>query len=161
MSLWFSNYCDGCDLWLWGKNLFAACGRWNIPYNSWKYCQLQYIVSAPSQVDVVEGMAIPWCTDCGSRELLQAVGIVGAVIMPHNLYLHSALVKVCLARSFNLSGAIDCDFLICLPVSWCESSWTGKSTWRQFLFLCWSMHCSVRFIRYQCICCLRIRPWTV
>jgi len=25
--------------------------------------------------------------------VLQAVGIVGAVIMPHNLYLHSALVK--------------------------------------------------------------------
>ena len=25
---------------------------------------------------------------------LQAVGIVGAVIMPHNFYLHSALVKV-------------------------------------------------------------------
>ena len=25
--------------------------------------------------------------------LLQAVGIIGAVIMPHNIYLHSALVK--------------------------------------------------------------------
>lgn len=55
---------------------------------------LQYIVSAPNQVEVVEGMVIPWCTGCGSKELLQAVGIVGAVIMPHNLYLHSALVKV-------------------------------------------------------------------
>lgn len=42
----------------------------------------------------MEGMFIPWCEDCGSKELLQAVGIVGAVIMPHNLYLHSALVKV-------------------------------------------------------------------
>ena len=27
------------------------------------------------------------------QELLQAVGVIGAVIMPHNLYLHSALVK--------------------------------------------------------------------
>ncbi|XP_055326953.1 protein Malvolio-like isoform X3 [Sitodiplosis mosellana] len=53
----------------------------------------EYIVSAPSQIDVMEGMFIPWCKDCGSKELLQAVGIVGAVIMPHNLYLHSALVK--------------------------------------------------------------------
>ncbi|KFO20182.1 Natural resistance-associated macrophage protein 1 [Fukomys damarensis] len=30
---------------------------------------------------------------CGQPELLQAVGIVGANIMPHNFYLHSALVK--------------------------------------------------------------------
>ena len=29
--------------------------------------------------------------------IFQAVGIVGAVIMPHNMYLHSALVKVCFA----------------------------------------------------------------
>lgn len=51
-------------------------------------------MSGPSQVEVLEGMVIPWCSNCGSKELLQAVGIVGAVIMPHNLYLHSALVKV-------------------------------------------------------------------
>ncbi|KAK9886485.1 hypothetical protein WA026_016768 [Henosepilachna vigintioctopunctata] len=53
----------------------------------------EYIVSQPNTVEVLEGMFIPWCTDCDSRALLQAVGIVGAVIMPHNLYLHSALVK--------------------------------------------------------------------
>ena len=41
----------------------------------------------------MKGMFFPWCTDCDSKILLQAVGIVGAVIMPHNLYLHSALVK--------------------------------------------------------------------
>lgn len=54
----------------------------------------QFVVSAPEQGELFKGMFYPWCTDCGSRELLQAVGIVGAVIMPHNLYLHSALVKV-------------------------------------------------------------------
>lgn len=54
----------------------------------------KYIVSAPNQAEVMEGMFIPWCTDCNSDVLLQAVGVVGAVIMPHNLYLHSALVKV-------------------------------------------------------------------
>lgn len=36
---------------------------------------------------------LPWCSNCDSKVLLQAVGVVGAVIMPHNLYLHSALVK--------------------------------------------------------------------
>jgi len=39
-------------------------------------------------------MFVPWCEGCGKQQLLQAVGILGAVIMPHNLYLHSALVKV-------------------------------------------------------------------
>lgn len=39
-------------------------------------------------------MFIPRCEGCGPVELTQAVGIVGAVIMPHNVYLHSALVKV-------------------------------------------------------------------
>ncbi|RZC14257.1 Malvolio, partial [Asbolus verrucosus] len=53
----------------------------------------EYITSKPNQLGVIEGMFVPWCQGCDSRALLQAVGIVGAVIMPHNLYLHSALVK--------------------------------------------------------------------
>ncbi|XP_032595795.1 protein Malvolio isoform X1 [Drosophila grimshawi] len=53
----------------------------------------EYIVSEPNQGELLEGMFVPWCKDCNSDVLLQAVGIVGAVIMPHNLYLHSALVK--------------------------------------------------------------------
>ncbi|GJQ84295.1 Mvl [Trypoxylus dichotomus] len=53
----------------------------------------EYIVAAPDQGEVVKGMFFPWCQGCSSDALLQAVGIVGAVIMPHNLYLHSALVK--------------------------------------------------------------------
>lgn len=39
------------------------------------------------------GLAIPWCKKCTPDALTQAVGIIGAIIMPHNLYLHSALVK--------------------------------------------------------------------
>jgi NRAMP (natural resistance-associated macrophage protein)-like metal ion transporter len=53
---------------------------------------------APPQAEVLKGMFIPWCTDCDRKVLLQAVGVVGAVIMPHNLYLHSALVKVNLKK---------------------------------------------------------------
>ncbi|XP_011700107.1 PREDICTED: protein Malvolio-like isoform X3 [Wasmannia auropunctata] len=55
----------------------------------------EYVVSAPSQIDVVRGMFVPWYNGMNydNKVLLQAVGIVGAVIMPHNLYLHSALVK--------------------------------------------------------------------
>ncbi|KAK6053618.1 metal ion transporter, metal ion transporter family [Cooperia oncophora] len=39
------------------------------------------------------GMVVPWCRHCDTTQFLQGVSIVGAVIMPHNLYLHSALVK--------------------------------------------------------------------
>ncbi|CAG0886497.1 unnamed protein product [Darwinula stevensoni] len=54
----------------------------------------EYIVVWPEQGALLEGMFVPWCAHCGREAVLQAVGIVGAVIMPHNLYLHSALVKL-------------------------------------------------------------------
>jgi natural resistance-associated macrophage protein len=53
------------------------------------------VVASPDQGQVLKGMFFPWCENCTGTVLLQAVGIIGAVIMPHNLYLHSALVKVC------------------------------------------------------------------
>lgn len=48
----------------------------------------------PDQGELLKGMFLPYCAGCGPVQLEQAVGIVGAVIMPHNIYLHSALVKV-------------------------------------------------------------------
>ncbi|RLV63803.1 hypothetical protein DV515_00017899, partial [Chloebia gouldiae] len=57
-----------------------------------------YITVKPSQEKLLQGLFIPYCQDCGTPQLEQAVGIVGAVIMPHNMYLHSALVKVSRAR---------------------------------------------------------------
>uniref|UniRef100_A0A8C1RYN1 Solute carrier family 11 member 2 n=1 Tax=Cyprinus carpio TaxID=7962 RepID=A0A8C1RYN1_CYPCA len=53
----------------------------------------EYVRVAPDQVEVLKGMFVPYCSGCGAAQLEQAVGIVGAVIMPHNIYLHSALVK--------------------------------------------------------------------
>ena len=55
---------------------------------------LQYITVKPDQLDILKGLFIPWCQDCDTAAVQQMVGIVGAVIMPHNLYLHSALVLV-------------------------------------------------------------------
>ncbi|XP_030828658.1 natural resistance-associated macrophage protein 1 [Strongylocentrotus purpuratus] len=51
-----------------------------------------YIVVAPDQGEILKGMWFPWCEGCKLPAIQQAVGIVGAVIMPHNIYLHSALV---------------------------------------------------------------------
>jgi len=53
----------------------------------------EYGVAQPDQAEVVYGILVPHCTDCGVPQLIQAIGIIGAVIMPHNIYLHSALVK--------------------------------------------------------------------
>ena len=53
----------------------------------------EYIVAAPDQVEVMKGLGIPWCVGCNNAAVQQAVGIIGAVIMPHNFYLHSALVR--------------------------------------------------------------------
>ncbi|XP_070758350.1 natural resistance-associated macrophage protein 2 isoform X2 [Enoplosus armatus] len=53
----------------------------------------EYVLVKPNQGELLKGMFIPYCAGCGPVQLEQAVGIVGAVIMPHNIYLHSALVK--------------------------------------------------------------------
>lgn len=61
----------------------------------------QYVVVGPEQVEVLKGIFLPSCPGCGRKELLQAMGIIGAIIMPHNIFLHSSLVKV---RSRHCQG---------------------------------------------------------
>ncbi|XP_038642501.1 natural resistance-associated macrophage protein 2-like [Scyliorhinus canicula] len=53
----------------------------------------EYVTVKPNQRQLLKGMFVPTCEGCGSRQLQQAVGTVGAVIMPHNIYLYSALVR--------------------------------------------------------------------
>ena len=53
----------------------------------------EYVVVKPDQENLLKHMFVPGCENCNSAVVTQAVGIVGAVIMPHNFYLHSALVK--------------------------------------------------------------------
>lgn len=64
----------------------------------------EYVVSAPPQAEVVRGVLLPWCEGCGTGELLQIISIIGAIIAPHNLYLHSALVKT---RDIDSSSAAE------------------------------------------------------
>ncbi|XP_033943185.1 natural resistance-associated macrophage protein 2-like [Pseudochaenichthys georgianus] len=53
----------------------------------------EYVTVGADQGQLLKGMFVPSCEGCGPVQITQAVGIVGAVIMPHNIYLHSALVK--------------------------------------------------------------------
>uniref|UniRef100_A0AAY5KX77 Solute carrier family 11 member 2 n=1 Tax=Esox lucius TaxID=8010 RepID=A0AAY5KX77_ESOLU len=62
----------------------------------------EYVMVRPDQGELLKGMFVPRCQGCGPSQMEQAVGIVGAVIMPHNIYLHSALVK---SRQIDRSSA--------------------------------------------------------
>ncbi|PAV57119.1 hypothetical protein WR25_26144 [Diploscapter pachys] len=53
----------------------------------------EFVRSKPEAGPLFTGMFLPWCEGCGTQQFLQAVSIVGSVVMPHNFYLHSALVK--------------------------------------------------------------------
>jgi len=53
---------------------------------------INYGADLPDQGQVALGTIVPGCSGCDSTAFLQAVAAVGAIIMPHNLYLHSALV---------------------------------------------------------------------
>ena len=35
----------------------------------------------------MKGLFIPYYADCGSKQLLQAVGVIGAIIIPHTVNL--------------------------------------------------------------------------
>lgn len=53
----------------------------------------EFIAAGPEFRLIGLGLIVPYCRDCTSAALKQGVGMIGAIIMPHNLYLHSALVK--------------------------------------------------------------------
>lgn len=55
---------------------------------------LQYVIAQPDQAQVAKGVIIPWCENCTSQEVRQLIGIVGSIVMPHNLFFHSCLVLV-------------------------------------------------------------------
>ena len=51
---------------------------------------IDFGIGKPNIVEIMKGWGLPLCD---KNNIEQAVGIVGAVIMPHNLFLHSALVQ--------------------------------------------------------------------
>ena len=59
----------------------------------------EFAVTKPAIGPIAEGM-LPWAFTYSKEQFIQGISVVGAVIMPHNLYLHSALVK---SRAINRS----------------------------------------------------------
>ena len=75
----------------------------------------QYIHSKPNQIDVLKGF-IPGCNNCSVDVAEQGLGLVGAIIMPHNIYLHSGLVLVS-KKDFYLYRAIQsCLSSLCVHI---------------------------------------------
>ncbi len=60
---------------------------------------LEIILSRPEIAPLLQGF-VPTVSLVGNKEMLYiAIGIIGATVMPHNLFLHSSIVQT---RSFNL-----------------------------------------------------------
>ncbi|CAI5448125.1 unnamed protein product [Caenorhabditis angaria] len=53
----------------------------------------EFVRTKPDAGAMFTGMFVPWCEGCSTSQWMVGVGIIGAVVMPHNFYLHSALVK--------------------------------------------------------------------
>ncbi|CAO3679830.1 unnamed protein product [Umbelopsis vinacea] len=51
---------------------------------------VEMIMSRPDIISIFEGIALPIVPE---NSVIQAVGMLGAVVMPHNMFLHSALVQ--------------------------------------------------------------------
>ncbi|XP_014241686.1 protein Malvolio-like isoform X1 [Cimex lectularius] len=76
----------------------------------------EFVVAKPDAASIFEGIAIPRCTNCKTDKILLMIGIVGSCISPHNLYLHSGLVKsrdIDRTKSRNISEANFYYFIEC------------------------------------------------
>jgi manganese transport protein len=62
---------------------------------------LELVYSQPNSTDVLRGYLPSSGIFTNSEQLYIAIGIIGATVMPHNLYLHSHLVKVRKYREQN------------------------------------------------------------
>ncbi|XP_064387792.1 natural resistance-associated macrophage protein 2-like [Halichondria panicea] len=68
----------------------------------WMY--IHTAIEADNQLEVFKGAVIPMCANCTSDAVVQGLGVVGAVIMPHNLFLHSGLV---LSRAISRTDRVE------------------------------------------------------
>lgn len=112
---------------------------------------LQYVTVSPNQGQLLKGVFVPYCEGCGPVQLAQAVCIVGAVIMPHNIYLHSALVEVSCRRDtafpFIQSATFKCATV--LSVSRSRSVQQEGSERGQQVLLHRGVH--LRLLPHQCV----------
>lgn len=63
---------------------------------------VQMIVAKPVISEIMHGFLPPWHLIADHNALYLAIGIIGATVMPHNLYLHSSIVQT---RNFEQSIA--------------------------------------------------------
>ncbi|XP_052132017.1 natural resistance-associated macrophage protein 1-like, partial [Frankliniella occidentalis] len=57
-----------------------------------------YFKVLPDQASVLRGIVVPTCDDCSKTIYVQVVSLIGSGLTPHNLFLHSGLVKEAVDR---------------------------------------------------------------
>ncbi|RWS12010.1 Protein Malvolio-like protein [Dinothrombium tinctorium] len=73
-----------------------------------------YVRINPDMVKMTEGLVFPWCDNCKNSALERAVKMIGATILPHNLYFHSAIVtsrKIDRSKSEQIKDANHYEFI--------------------------------------------------
>lgn len=63
-----------------------------------------FIRADPDKIEIIKGIAHPWCENCTIPEFNQLVGIIGSIVMPHNIFFHSTLV---LSRNIDRTSEIE------------------------------------------------------
>ncbi|CAI2357303.1 unnamed protein product [Caenorhabditis sp. 36 PRJEB53466] len=101
----------------------------------------EFIVMKPPIESVFAGTVVPWCSGCGKEEIITAISIIGAVIMPHNFYLHSALVKggIYLGCQFGLVAMLvwGIGILAAGQSSTMTGTYTGQFVMEGFIKISW------------------------
>uniref|UniRef100_A0A914CPE6 Natural resistance-associated macrophage protein n=1 Tax=Acrobeloides nanus TaxID=290746 RepID=A0A914CPE6_9BILA len=70
----------------------------------------EFVVVQPDFIGILKGIFIPTCGACNSAVVLQIVSIIGSIIQPYSLYLHSALVKRRKIDGTKKSSLIEANF---------------------------------------------------
>lgn len=88
---------------------------------------IEILLSQPDWSAVAQGMLVPWIS---SESVLVAVGMLGATVMPHNIFLHSSVVQTRVLKTGQLSdlqkrrlfGFAVVDSLLALNAAWVINS---------------------------------------
>lgn len=75
---------------------------------------VDFTVSAPSGIEIFKGMFIPRMKE---QNVMQAVATLGSIIMPHNIFLHSALVQARNVNPANKSAVREANYYFSLEAA--------------------------------------------
>eukprot|EP01084_Bolivina_argentea_P165064 286856_1 len=68
---------------------------------------IEFGIGKPDLLQILKGWGLPVCDE---NNMEQAVAMIGAVIMPHNLFLHSALIQARNLQRYNINAVKEANY---------------------------------------------------